>query len=53
MIITTHYIGELERIFDEVLFLGDGKVIEYGNAEELREKHGSSIDEIYRKIFAE
>lgn len=53
IIITTHYIGELERIFDEVLFLGDGKVIEYGDAEELRAKHKASIDEIYRKIFAE
>ena len=53
MIITTHYIGELERIFDEVLFLGDGKVIEFGDAEELREKYQASIDEIYRKIFAE
>lgn len=53
IIITTHYIGELERIFDEVLFLGDGKVIEYGDAEDLRAKHKASIDEIYRKIFAE
>ena len=53
MIITTHYIGELERIFDEVLFLGDGKVIEFGDAEELREKYQGSIDEIYRKIFSE
>lgn len=53
MIITTHYIGELERIFDEVLFLGDGKVIESGDAEDLRAKYQASIDEIYRKIFAE
>ena len=53
MIITTHYIGELERIFDEVIFLGDGKIIEQGDAEELREKYKGSIDEIYRKIFAE
>ncbi len=53
MIITTHYVGELERIFTEVLFLGDGSIIEYGDAEELREKYGTSIDGIYRKIFAE
>ena len=53
MIITTHYIGELERIFDEVIFLSDGKVIEQGDAEELREKYHCSIDEVYRKIFAE
>ena len=53
MIITTHYIGELERIFDEVIFWGDGKIIENGDAEELRIKYQGSIDEIYRKIFAE
>lgn len=53
MIITTHYIGELERIFDEVAFLGDGKIIESGDAEELREKYKLSIDEIYKKVFAE
>ena len=53
MIITTHYIGELERIFNEVIFLSEGKVIEQGDAEELREKYHCSIDEVYRKIFAE
>lgn len=53
MIITTHYVGELERVFDEVVFLGEGRVIEYGNAEDLREKYSLSIDGIYRKIFAE
>lgn len=53
MIITTHYIGELENIFDEVLFLGEGNIIEHGDAEELREKYGTSIEEIYKKIFNE
>ncbi|ASW44025.1 ABC transporter ATP-binding protein [Clostridium isatidis] len=53
MIITTHYIGELDRIFDEVAFLGEGKIVERGDAEELREKYKASIDEIYRNIFAE
>ncbi len=53
MIITTHYVGELEQIFDEVIFLGDGSIIEYGDAEELRIKYGTSIDKIYRKVFAE
>lgn len=53
MIITTHYVGELERIFDEVAFLGEGTVVESGNAEDLRAKYELSIDGIYRKIFAE
>lgn len=53
MIITTHYIGELERIFDDVAFLGDGRIIEYDEAENLRAKYNASIDEVYRKIFSE
>jgi ABC-2 type transport system ATP-binding protein len=53
MIITTHYVGELEQLFDEVIFLGEGSIIESGDAEELRIKYGTSIDQIYRKVFAE
>lgn len=53
MIITTHYVGELEQLFDEVIFLGEGSIIENGDAEELRIKYGTSIDQIYRKVFAE
>ncbi|MGG7177829.1 ABC transporter ATP-binding protein [Clostridium paraputrificum] len=53
LIITTHYVGELERIFDEVLFLGDGVIVDKGDAEDMRIKYGMSIDGIYRKLFAE
>lgn len=53
MIITTHYVGELEKLFDEVIFLGEGSILESGDAEDLRIKYKTSIDEIYRKIFAE
>lgn len=53
MIITTHYVGELERLFDEVIFLGDGSILEQGAAEDLRLKYEASIDQIYRKVFAE
>lgn len=53
IIITTHYVGELERIFDEVAFIGEGAIVEYGDAEELRIKYKKSIEEIYREIFAE
>lgn len=53
IIITTHYVGELEKLFDEVIFLGDGSIIEKGDAEDLRMKYETSIDQIYRKVFAE
>lgn len=53
IIITTHYVGELERLFDEVAFIGEGSIVEYGNAEDLRIKYKKSIEDIYRNIFAE
>lgn len=53
MIITTHYVGELEGLFDEVAFLDQGKIIEVNNTEELREKYNKSIEDIYKYIFAE
>lgn len=53
MIITTHYVGELEGIFDKVVFLNEGKIIEGGEAETLREKYNKSIEDIYKYIFAE
>ncbi|SHJ29192.1 ABC-2 type transport system ATP-binding protein [Clostridium cavendishii DSM 21758] len=51
MIITTHYIGELDRIFDEVMFICDGEICEFGLADDLREKYGMSLQDIYKKIF--
>lgn len=53
MIITTHYVDELERILDSAVFLGDGIIVEQGEIDELRGKYGLSLDGIYRKVFAE
>lgn len=53
MIITTHYVGELEGIFDKVVFLNEGKIVEGDEAETLREKYNKSIEDIYKYIFAE
>lgn len=53
MIITTHLVRDLERVFDHVAFISEGNIILEGNAEELREKNLKSIDELYRDIFNE
>lgn len=53
MIITTHLVRDIERIFDHVSFISKGKIILSGNAEELREEKGKSIDELYRDVFGE
>lgn len=51
MIITTHLVNDIERIFDDVAFISDGKIVLQGNAEELRLNKNKSIDELYREVF--
>ncbi|MDD7795202.1 ABC transporter ATP-binding protein [Clostridium sp. 'White wine YQ'] len=51
MIVTTHLVAELERIFDEVAFVKDRKIFLKGDSEILREERNSSLEEIYREIY--
>ena len=51
VIISTHLISDIERILDEVIFMDKGKIVLTSSADELREKEGSSIDEIFRRMF--
>ena len=51
MIITTHLVNDIERLFDDVVFISNGKNILSGKAEELRNEKGMSIDELYREVF--
>lgn len=51
IIITTHLVSDIERLFDSVSFIQDGKIVLEGNAEELRNERSMSIDEIYREVF--
>ncbi len=50
LLITTHLIYDVEKILDEVLFIDKGKIILNENAEALRERENSSIDEIFRRV---
>jgi ABC-2 type transport system ATP-binding protein len=52
MLITTHLVRDMENIFDDVMFLKEGKIVLSGNAEELREEKGKNIDEIYKEVFS-
>lgn len=53
MIITTHLLTDIERIFDDVAFIKNGEIIIHDNAEQLRMEHNQSIDQLYREEFAE
>jgi ABC-2 type transport system ATP-binding protein len=51
IIITTHLVNDIERLFDDVAFISEGKIVLSGNAEELRNEKGMSIDQLYREVF--
>lgn len=51
VIISTHLISDIERILDEVIFVEKGEVILQSDADKLRNKEKSSIDEIFRRMF--
>lgn len=49
MIITTHLVSDIEKILDEVIFIDKGKIVLSGDADKLRTKENSSINEIFRR----
>jgi len=51
VIISTHLISDIERILDEVIFIDKGKIILQSDADKLRNKEKSSIDEVFRRMF--
>ncbi len=51
VVLSTHLIGDIEQIFDQVIFLKDGEINIYEDVETLREQHGLSIDGLFREVF--
>lgn len=52
LLVSTHLIQDIEPIVDSVVFLRDGQVLLHGAADDLRDEHGSSLDQLFRKVYA-
>ncbi|EDS73177.1 hypothetical protein ANASTE_00897 [Anaerofustis stercorihominis DSM 17244] len=44
-------ISDIEKVLDEVIFLKNGQVVLNGDADEIREEKGMSIDNLFREEF--
>jgi ABC-2 type transport system ATP-binding protein len=53
IIISTHLVNDVERLFNDVAFIDSGEVILTGDAETLRSERGKSIDQLYLEVFAD
>lgn len=51
ILISTHLIQDVEKVFDQVLFLNQGKIVIDGDVDDVREKYGKSIDGLFREVF--
>ena len=51
VLISTHLISDVERIFNRVLMINQGKLIVNSHVDELREK-GKTIDEVFKEVFS-
>ena len=44
-------ISDVERVLDDVVFIDHGRVVMSGEADEVRERSGKSVDELFREVF--
>lgn len=51
MLVSTHLISDVEAILDEVVMVKGGRLLLAGNADDLRESRGASLDAIFRKEY--
>ncbi len=51
VLISTHLISDVERVLDEVVFIRDGRVVFQDLVDNIREKEGKSVDELFREVF--
>ena len=51
MVLATHLIQDVERIFDRVIMLGFGQLIIDDDVDNIRLQHGKSVDEVFREVF--
>lgn len=51
MVVSTHLIADVEPIVDSAVFLKDGRLLLAGDADDLREASGLSLDALFRKEY--
>lgn len=51
MLISTHLIQDIEPVLDEVIFLKEGRIHLHENCDDLRERTGQSVNEVFREVF--
>lgn len=51
IIISTHLITDVEQVLDEFVFIKSGQVVMHDTVDSAREKHGETVDALFREVF--
>ena len=51
VLISTHLIADVEPVLDDYLFVHNGRIVQGGVVDEVREEQGKSLDELFREVF--
>ncbi|BDR67769.1 ABC transporter ATP-binding protein [Clostridium tetani] len=51
ILISTHLINDIEYLFNEVVFINDGKIILHGDVLNLKNKYKKSIQDLFKEII--
>ena len=52
IVISTHLVKDIERIFDSVYFLSKGRIVFSGECDKMREENGKTVEQAYLEVFA-
>lgn len=51
LVMSTHLISDVEPVIDSAVFIKDGALLLAGDADDLRQAHGMSLDALFRKEY--
>ena len=52
IVVSTHLVKDIERIFDSVYFISRGKITFSGDCDKMREENGKTVEQAYLEVFA-
>ncbi len=51
VLISTHLIGDVEPVLDEVVFIQNGQLVLHKSVDDIREEDGKSVDALFREVL--
>ena len=51
VLLSTHLIGDVEHFLNEAVFIQNGRIALYDSVNNIRQREGKSVDELFREVY--